>query len=120
MKYFVLGALASGMLLYGMSMIYGATGTLEVTELAQLIAEGSAIIGSVLVFGLVFVVAGLGFELGVVPFHMWVPDVYHGAPSAVTLFVEQRAQDRRLRAHHAAARAGARRRCARSSSGSRC
>jgi NADH-quinone oxidoreductase subunit N len=86
MKYFVLGALASGMLLYGMSMIYGATGTLEVTELAQLVAEGSRF-HFVLVLGLVFVVAGLGFELGVVPFHMWVPDVYHGAPSAVTLFV---------------------------------
>ena len=88
MKYFVLGALASGMLLYGMSMIYGATGTLEITELAQLIAEGNeSVIGVILIFGLVFVVAGLGFELGVVPFHMWVPDVYHGAPSAVTLFV---------------------------------
>jgi NADH-quinone oxidoreductase subunit N len=86
MKYFVLGALASGMLLYGMSMIYGATGSLEITELAQMIAEGS-VIGPVLIFGLVFIVAGLGFELGVVPFHMWVPDVYHGAPGAVTLFV---------------------------------
>ena len=86
MKYFVLGALASGLLLYGMSMIYGATGTLEITELAQLISEGS-VIGVVLVFGLVFIVAGIGFELGVVPFHMWVPDVYQGAPSAVTLFV---------------------------------
>lgn len=88
MKYFVLGALASGMLLYGMSMIYGATGTLEITEIAQLIAEDNeSVIGVILVFGLVFIVAGLGFELGVVPFHMWVPDVYHGAPSAVTLFV---------------------------------
>lgn len=86
MKFFVLGALASGMLLYGMSMVYGATGTLNVSELAQIISEGS-VIGLVLIFGLVFVVAGLGFELGVVPFHMWVPDVYHGAPSAVTLFV---------------------------------
>ena len=86
MKYFVLGALASGMLLYGMSMIYGATETLEITALAEIIAEGSAIT-PVLIFGLVFVVAGLGFELGVVPFHMWVPDVYHGAPSSVTLFV---------------------------------
>ena len=88
MKYFVLGALASGMLLYGMSMIYGATGTLEITELAQIIGEGA--VGprnAVLIFGLVFIVAGIGFELGVVPFHMWVPDVYHGAPSAVTLFV---------------------------------
>ncbi len=90
MKYFVLGALASGMLLYGMSMIYGATGTLEITELAEVIAEGSAITSTrapVLILGLVFIVAGLGFELGVVPFHMWVPDVYHGAPSSVTLFV---------------------------------
>ena len=86
MKYFVLGALASGLLLYGMSMIYGATGTLEVSELYQIVSEGS-VTGTVLVFGLVFIVAGLGFELGVVPFHMWVPDVYHGAPSAVTLFV---------------------------------
>ncbi|MGZ8210279.1 MAG: NADH-quinone oxidoreductase subunit NuoN [Burkholderiales bacterium] len=86
MKYFVLGALASGMLLYGMSMIYGATQTLEITALADIIAEGSAIT-PVLIFGLVFVVAGLGFELGVVPFHMWVPDVYHGAPTSVTLFV---------------------------------
>jgi NADH-quinone oxidoreductase subunit N len=86
MKYFVLGALASGMLLYGMSMVYGATETLEITALADIISEGSAIT-PVLIFGLVFVVAGLGFELGVVPFHMWVPDVYHGAPSSVTLFV---------------------------------
>jgi NADH-quinone oxidoreductase subunit N len=86
MKYFVLGALASGLLLYGMSMLYGATGTLEITEIAQIIAEGRAI-GPVLLFGLVFAVAGLGFKLGAVPFHMWVPDVYHGAPTAVTLFV---------------------------------
>jgi NADH-quinone oxidoreductase subunit N len=86
MKYFVLGALASGLLLYGMSMLYGATATLEITELAQMIGEG-AMIGPVLVFGLVFVVAGIGFKLGAVPFHMWVPDVYHGAPTAVTLFV---------------------------------
>jgi NADH-quinone oxidoreductase subunit N len=82
----VLGALASGMLLYGMSMIYGATGTLEITELAQIIAEGGPIT-MVLVFGLVFVVAGIGFELGAAPFHMWVPDVYHGSPNAVALFV---------------------------------
>ena len=86
MKYFVLGALASGMLLYGMSMIYGATGTLEITELAQLIGDGN-VNWPVLIFGLVFIIAGLGFELGVVPFHMWVPDVYEGAPTAVTLFV---------------------------------
>ena len=86
MKYFVLGALASGFLLYGMSMIYGATGTLEITELAQIISEGSPV-SVVLVFGLVFLVAGIGFELGAAPFHMWVPDVYHGAPNAVALFV---------------------------------
>ena len=86
MKYFVLGALASGMLLYGMSMLYGATGTLEITELAQVSAEGVRA-QAVLVFGLVFVVAGLGFKLGAVPFHMWVPDVYQGAPTAVTLFI---------------------------------
>jgi NADH-quinone oxidoreductase subunit N len=86
MKYFVLGALASGMLLYGMSMLYGATGTLEITELAQLSGEGVRA-QAVLVFGLVFIVAGLGFKLGAVPFHMWVPDVYQGAPTAVTLFI---------------------------------
>jgi len=86
MKYFVLGALASGVLLYGMSMLYGATGTLEITELAQLSTEGVQA-QLVLVFGLVFIVAGLGFKLGAVPFHMWVPDVYQGAPTAVTLFI---------------------------------
>lgn len=86
MKYFVLGALASGMLLYGMSMVYGATATLEITRLAEVIFDGAGT-NIVLVFGLVFVVAGLGFKLGAVPFHMWVPDVYHGAPTAVTLFI---------------------------------
>ncbi len=86
MKYFVLGALASGMLLYGMSMLYGATGTLGIPEMAQRIAAGEAK-ATILVFGLVFVVAGLGFKLGAVPFHMWVPDVYHGAPTAVTLLI---------------------------------
>ena len=86
MKYFVLGALASGMLLYGMSMIYGATGSLEVTEVAQRIFDGD-VIPTILIFGLVFVVAGIGFKLGAVPFHMWVPDVYHGAPTAVTLLI---------------------------------
>jgi NADH-quinone oxidoreductase subunit N len=90
MKYFVLGALASGLLLYGMSMIYGATGTLELSE----VARGAArILRSddpsklVLAFGLVFVVSGVAFKVGAVPFHMWIPDVYHGAPSAVTLFI---------------------------------
>lgn len=86
MKYFVLGALSSGMLLYGMSMIYGATGSLEVTEVAQRIADGDAV-PAILVFGLVFAVAGIAFKLGAVPFHMWVPDVYHGAPTAVTLLI---------------------------------
>jgi NADH-quinone oxidoreductase subunit N len=86
MKYFVLGALASGLLLYGMSMLYGATATLDITQMAQVIATGQAN-SVVLVFGLVFVVAGLSFKLGVVPFHMWIPDVYHGAPNAMTLFI---------------------------------
>ncbi len=88
MKYFVLGALASGLLLYGMSMIYGATGTLSISEVARQLEPLNATSGSsrtLLVFGLVFVVAGLAFKLGVVPFHMWIPDVYHGASTAVTL-----------------------------------
>lgn len=86
MKYFVLGALASGMLLYGMSMIYGAAGSLEITRIATIIADDGAR-NVVLVFGLVFLVAGIGFKLGAAPFHMWLPDVYHGAPTAVTLFI---------------------------------
>jgi NADH-quinone oxidoreductase subunit N len=86
MKYFVLGALASGLLLYGMSMLYGATGTLEISAVAQTLAFGVAN-KPVVLFGLVFVVAGIAFKLGVVPFHMWIPDVYHGAPTAVTLFI---------------------------------
>jgi NADH-quinone oxidoreductase subunit N len=86
MKYFVLGALASGLLLYGMSMIYGATGTLEITGIAQRLMSGGAN-KAVLAFGLVFLVSGLAFKLGVVPFHMWIPDVYHGAPTSVTLFI---------------------------------
>jgi NADH-quinone oxidoreductase subunit N len=86
MKYFVLGALATGMLLYGMSMIYGATGTLEITGIAERL-YGGGVNKSVMVFGLVFLVAGLAFKLGVVPFHMWIPDVYHGAPTSVTLLI---------------------------------
>lgn len=86
MKYFVLGAMASGFLLYGLSMMYGATGTLDVNQVAQAIATGQ-IKHQVLVFGLVFVVCGLAFKLGVVPFHMWVPDVYQGAPTSVTLMI---------------------------------
>ena len=86
MKYFVLGALASGLLLYGMSMIYGATGTLTITEVSKAIGSGTAD-KTILVFGLVFAVSGLAFKLGVAPFHMWIPDVYHGAPTAVTLVI---------------------------------
>ncbi len=86
MKYFVLGALASGMLLYGMSMLYGLTGSLEIAIVKQQLAALPAD-NVVLIFGLVFVVVGLAFKLGAVPFHMWIPDVYHGAPTAVTLFV---------------------------------
>jgi NADH-quinone oxidoreductase subunit N len=86
MKYFVLGALASGFLLYGISMLYGATGSLDLNEVAKTIAAGT-VNKPVLVFGLVFIVAGLAFKLGAVPFHMWVPDVYQGAPTAVTLLL---------------------------------
>ncbi len=86
MKYFVLGSMASGLLLYGMSMVYGATGTLDIQAIrAVSSADGSGDI--LLVLGLVFMVAGIAFKLGVAPFHMWVPDVYHGAPAAVTLFI---------------------------------
>jgi len=86
LKYFVLGALATGMLLYGFSMIYGATGSITFPEIASVISEGNAN-SSVLAFGVVFVVIGLAFKLGAVPFHMWVPDVYQGSPTAVTLFL---------------------------------
>jgi NADH-quinone oxidoreductase subunit N len=86
MKYFVLGALASGFLLYGLSMMYGATGSLEIPRVFEQIAAGR-INREVLVFGVVFVVAGLAFKLGAAPFHMWVPDVYQGAPTAVTLLI---------------------------------
>jgi NADH-quinone oxidoreductase subunit N len=86
MKYFVLGALASGFLLYGLSMMYGATGSLDIAEVYQATLAGD-LNKQVLAFGLVFIVAGLAFKLGVVPFHMWVPDVYQGAPTAVTLLI---------------------------------
>ena len=86
MKYFVLGALASGMLLYGISMVYGATGHLTFPQVAEVIAAGS-VDQTVLVFGLVFIVIGVSFKFGAVPFHMWVPDVYDGAPTPVTLFL---------------------------------
>ena len=86
MKYFVLGALASGFLLYGLSMMYGATGTLDLTAVFQATASGH-IKHQVLVLGVVFVVCGIAFKLGAAPFHMWVPDVYQGAPTAVTLMI---------------------------------
>ena len=86
MKYFVLGALASGFLLYGLSLMYGATGTLVIPEVFKAIATGEPEKG-VLVLGTVFTVAGLAFKLGAVPFHMWVPDIYQGAPTSVTLMV---------------------------------
>ena len=86
MKYFVLGAMASGFLLYGLSMLYGATGSLDIGQVFKAVNSGQ-IRHQVLVFGLVFVVAGLAFKLGVVPFHMWIPDVYQGAPTAITLMI---------------------------------
>ena len=86
MKYFVLGALASGFLLYGLSMMYGATGSLDISGVFKAIATGTINRG-VLILGTVFVVSGLAFKLGAVPFHMWVPDVYQGAPTAATLLV---------------------------------
>ena len=86
MKYFILGALASGLLLYGMSMVYGATGSLDVHTIAGIVGSSHAN-DSLLTFGIVFVVAGLAFKLGAVPFHMWLPDVYHGAATPVTLFI---------------------------------
>ena len=85
-KYFILGALASGFLLYGMSMLYGVTGSLDLIEIFKTVAD-PRINHLVMAFGLVFIVAGLAFKLGVVPFHMWVPDVYQGAPTAVTLMI---------------------------------
>jgi len=94
MKYFVLGALASGMLLYGMSMIYGATGSLDLQVIGQILAGGSGAEGALSTertigarFGLTFLIVGIAFKLGAVPFHMWVPDVYEGAPTSVTMFI---------------------------------
>jgi NADH-quinone oxidoreductase subunit N len=86
MKYFVLGAMASGFLLYGLSMLYGATGSLDVGTVFKIISTGQ-VKHTVLVFGLVFIVAGLAFKLGAAPFHMWIPDVYQGAPTAVTVMI---------------------------------
>ena len=86
MKYFVLGALASGMLLYGMSMIYGMTGSLNIAQINEALMSGHNI-HAVLILGLVFIVAGLAFKLGAVPFQMWEPDVYEGSPTAVTMLI---------------------------------
>jgi NADH-quinone oxidoreductase subunit N len=86
MKYFVLGALGSGMLLYGISMIYGATGSIELGTVAREVAT-QGMDNTILVFGIAFLVVGLGFKFGAVPFHMWVPDIYQGAPTPVTLFL---------------------------------
>jgi NADH-quinone oxidoreductase subunit N len=86
MKYFVLGAMASGFLLYGLSMLYGATGSLDIATVFKVVSSGQ-VKHQVLVFGLVFIVAGLGFKLGAAPFHMWIPDVYQGAPTAVTIMI---------------------------------
>ncbi|HEX4781053.1 MAG TPA: NADH-quinone oxidoreductase subunit NuoN [Usitatibacter sp.] len=86
MKYFVLGALSSGLLLYGLSMIYGGTGSLELSRVAQSIEQGGTR-NTLALFGLVFVVAGIAFKLGAAPFHMWIPDVYHGAATPATLIV---------------------------------
>ena len=86
MKYFVLGAMASGALLYGMSIIYGITGSMQLDLIAQAVKHmGVNQLG--LVFGLIFIIAGVAFKFGAVPFHMWIPDVYHGAPTSVTLFI---------------------------------
>ncbi|HXM81299.1 MAG TPA: NADH-quinone oxidoreductase subunit NuoN [Burkholderiales bacterium] len=87
MKYFILGALSSGLLLYGMSMIYGASGTLNISEVSNHVSIAATTDRSFLVFGLVFMVAGIAFKVGAAPFHMWIPDVYQGAPTAVTLVI---------------------------------
>ncbi len=87
MKYFVLGALASGLLLYGMSMVYGATQSINLIDIARTLFEQQAANRTVLLLGLVFIVAGVSFKLGAVPFHMWLPDVYEGAPTPVTAFI---------------------------------
>lgn len=86
MKYFVLGALASGMLLYGISIIYGLTGYLQLANIADMINVDSAN-RHYLVYGMIFIIIGIAFKLGAAPFHMWLPDVYHGAPTSVTLFI---------------------------------
>lgn len=87
MKYFVMGAIASGMLLYGISLVYGATGQLDLLDIANAIAANWQQQSTLLSFALVFILVGIGFKLAVMPFHMWAPDVYQGAPTSVTLFL---------------------------------
>lgn len=87
MKYFVMGAIASGMLLYGISLIYGATGKLDLLDVANVVAANWQQQNTIMAFAMVFILAGVGFKLAAVPFHMWAPDVYQGAPSCVTLFI---------------------------------
>ncbi|WP_198266163.1 NADH-quinone oxidoreductase subunit NuoN [sulfur-oxidizing endosymbiont of Gigantopelta aegis] len=84
MKYFILGAIASGMLLYGMSMVYGVTGSLDLATINNAVSGADRVVMS---FGLVFIILGVAFKLGAVPFHMWMPDVYHGSPTSVTLYI---------------------------------
>jgi NADH-quinone oxidoreductase subunit N len=84
MKYFILGAIASGMLLYGMSMVYGVTGSLDLATVNKAVSGADRVVMS---FGLVFIILGVAFKLGAVPFHMWMPDVYHGSPTSVTLYI---------------------------------
>ncbi|MFZ3324005.1 MAG: NADH-quinone oxidoreductase subunit NuoN [Usitatibacter sp.] len=86
MKYFVLGSLSTGLLLYGMSMVYGGTGSLEISHVANAIGEGN-VVNTLAQFGLVFIVAGIAFKLGTAPFHMWIPDVYHGAATPTTIII---------------------------------
>ncbi len=85
MKYFVMGALASGLLLYGISMLYGITGSIDISIVRDALVDGGG--SPIATYALVFIVAGVGFKLGAVPFHMWLPDVYEGAPTAVTMFI---------------------------------
>lgn len=87
MKYFVLGALASGMLLYGMSLVYGATGTLDLAGISAAAGFAGGDDRTLLLTGVVFLVVGIAFKFGAAPFHMWLPDTYHGAPTAITLFI---------------------------------
>ena len=93
LKYFVLGALSSGMLLYGASLVYGFTGQIQLDQIAQSISMGSRSLG--LVFGVVFLLAGIAFKISAVPFHMWTPDVYEGAPTPVTAFFATAPEGRR-------------------------